>query len=339
VRDLAALGVEIKIVTGDHRDVARHVATAIGLPIRGLLTGRDIIALNADALAHQADRTTIFAEVDPSQKERIIAALRRAGHVVGYMGDGINDAPALHLADVGISVESAVDVAREAADFVLLRQDLDCLRQGIEEGRATFANTMKYVLMTESANLGNMLSMAAASLFLPFLPLLAPQVLLNNFLSDLPAMAIARDAVDPEMVARPRRWNIAFVRRYMIAFGLLSSVFDGLTFVLLAAVLHSEPATLRTGWFMESLLTELVVVFAVRTRRVFWKSRPSQVLLFSSLAVAIVAIVLPYTPVGTWFALVPLPPLLLVGVLTITVAYVICVELLKRAVMARIETT
>ncbi len=339
VLDLAALGVEIKVITGDHRDVARYVATAIGLPIRGLLTGREITALRDDALATVVERTTIFAEVDPSQKERIIGAVRKAGHVVGYMGDGINDAPALHAADVGISVESAVDVAREAADFVLLHQDLDCLRQGIEEGRATFANTMKYVLMTESANLGNMVSMALASLFLPFLPLLAPQVLLNNFLSDLPAMAIARDSVDPEMVARPRRWDIAFVRRYMITFGLLSSVFDGLTFVFLAAVLHSAPELLRTGWFVESLLTELFVVFAVRTRRFFWKSRPSMILLGSSLVVAVVAIALPYTPVGAWFLLVPMPPLVLGGLSAITLGYVASVELLKQAIMKKLEGT
>ena len=214
--------------------MARHVAEAVKLPLKGVLTGRELNDLHDEALWHLAERTTLFAEVDPNQKERIILALQKTGHVVGYMGDGINDAPALHAADVGISVDTAVDVAKDAADFVLLKQDLDILRQGIDEGRVTFANTLKYILTTISANFGNMFSMAGASMFLPFLPLLAPQILLNNFLSDIPAITIASDNVDPEMVEKPRRWNTKFIRNYMVLFGLVSSIFDFLTFGMLA---------------------------------------------------------------------------------------------------------
>ena len=204
-----------------------------------------------DALLHAVEHTNIFAEVDPSQKERLILALKKRGHVVGYMGDGINDAPALHAADVSISVDTAVDVAKEAADFVLLKQDLDILREGIDEGRRTFANTLKYVLTTISANFGNMFSMAGASALLPFLPLLAPQILLNNFLSDIPATTIASDNVDPEWVERPRRWDTAFIRDYMVLFGLVSSIFDFLTFGALWFLFHAAPAEFRTGWFIE----------------------------------------------------------------------------------------
>jgi Mg2+-importing ATPase len=336
IGELARLGVTVKVITGDHRDVARHVAKAIGLSTEHVMGGKEIAALDDHALVARAEATTIFAEVDPSQKERIVIALRGAGHVVGFMGDGINDAPALHAADVGISVDGAVDVAREAAGFVLLSNDLGVLARGIEEGRATFANTLKYVLTTESANLGNMVSMAAASLFLPFLPLLAQQVLLNNFLSDLPAMALARDGVDPEMVSAPRRWDIAFVRRFMIAFGLVSSAFDALTFVTLAVVLDVGVEGFRTGWFVESLLTELLVALVVRTRRPFWRSRPSPALAGTTLGVAVVALALPYLPLGAWFSLVPLPLPVLGTIIGITLAYVLAVEALKRAIFARL---
>ncbi len=335
VRDLGALGVALKVVTGDQLDVARHLASAIGLAVEGTLTGRQMAAMSDEALWHVAERTTLFAEVDPNQKERIILALRRTGHVVGYMGDGINDAPALHAADVGISVESAVDVARDAADFVLLRRDLDTLRAGIEEGRATFSNTLKYILTTESANFGNMLSMAAASLVLPFLPLLATQVLLNNFLSDMPAMALARDRVDPEFVARPQRWDLTFIRRAMVLFGLVSSVFDGLTFAALMA-LRVTPETFRTGWFVESLGTELLVALVVRTRRPFWRSRPGRALVVATALVGFVALALPYSPAARWFSLVAMPLPLLALVVGIATAYALTVEGLKRALFARV---
>ena len=266
----------IKLITGDSGPVARHVAASVGLRNDRVLSGQQLDELHDEALWHAAELTDLFVEVDPNQKERIILALKKTGHVVGFLGDGINDAPAMHAADTSLSVEGAVAVAREAADFVLLERDLDVIRRGIEEGRRTFANTLKYVLTTTSANLGNMISMAVVSLFLPFLPLLAGQILLNNFLSDVPAVGIADDSVDRELVEKPRRWDMKFLGRFMIEFGLLSSVFDFLTFGLLLWVFAAGPEIFRTGWFVESLLTELVIALVVRTRRPFWRSRPGQ---------------------------------------------------------------
>ncbi|WP_427914697.1 HAD-IC family P-type ATPase [Ramlibacter sp. MMS24-I3-19] len=265
------------MITGDNRNVARHVAEAIGLPAMFTMTGRELNATSEEALLHSAQQVTIFAEMDPNQKDRVIHALRKAGHVVGYMGDGINDAPALHTADVGISVDTSVDVAKDAADFVLLRKDLGILREGIDEGRRTFANTLKYILTTISANFGNMFSMAVASVVLPFLPLLASQVLLNNFLADIPATTIASDNVDREWVAAPRRWDTRFIRDYMILFGLVSSVFDLFAFGVLLWLFRAGADEFRTGWFIESLLTELVIALVVRTQGPFWRSRTWQV--------------------------------------------------------------
>ena len=255
---LRRLGVRLKIITGDNRHVARHVAEAVGVQVQRIITGADLANMKDEALWHLAPRVNLFAEVDPNQKERIITALQKTGHVVGYLGDGINDAPALHAADVGISVDQAVDVAKEAADFVLMEHDLEVLRQGIEEGRRTFANTIKYIFITTSANFGNMISMAAASLFLPFLPLLAKQILLNNFLSDIPAMGIAGDNVDPDWERTPHRWDIKLIRNFMITFGLVSVVFDLLTFAVLLYLAGEVTALFRTGWFVESLMTELL---------------------------------------------------------------------------------
>ncbi|MFO0900837.1 MAG: magnesium-translocating P-type ATPase [Pirellulales bacterium] len=324
--DLAARGVRLKVITGDNRLVARHVAAAVHLPEGALLTGNDLQGMSDEALWHAAERTAIFAEVDPHQKERIIVALQRTGHVVGYLGDGINDAPALHAADVGISVNTAVDVAKDAADLVLLEHDLEVLRDGIDEGRRTFANTLKYILTTTSANFGNMFSMAAASLFLPFLPLLASQILLNNFLSDIPGTTIAGDNVDPEWVAAPRRWDNGFIRRYMVLFGLVSSIFDFLTFGLLLWVFHASPEEFRTGWFIESLLTELVIALVVRTRRVFFRSRPGNLLLASTLVVIGVTLTLPYLPFESLFGFVPLPAPLLLALIGLTGLYVVAAE-------------
>ncbi len=230
LNELCRLGVSVKMITGDNPLVAASVARAVGLSTETVLTGQDLRRLTPEALRRQVDRVDVFAEIEPNQKEQIILALRKAGHVVGYQGDGINDASALHAADVGISVDTAVDVAKEAADFVLLEKDLAVLGRGVQEGRRTFANTLKYVFMATSANFGNMFSMAGASLFLPFLPLLPKQILLTNLLTDFPEMTIATDSVDPEMVLRPRRWNITFIRDFMLVFGLLSSVFDYATF-------------------------------------------------------------------------------------------------------------
>ncbi len=334
--DLAQRGVALKIITGDNRKVARHVAEAVGLPVEHRLTGQELDEMGDDALLHAAGVCTVFAEVDPNQKERIILALQKTGHVVGYMGDGINDALALHRADVGISVDTAVDVAKDAADFVLLHKDLAILRQGIDEGRMTFANTLKYILATSSANFGNMFSMAVASIFLPFLPLLASQILLNNFLSDIPATAIASDRVDEEWVAQPRRWDTIFIRDYMVLFGLLSSVFDLLTFGALLYLFQATPPEFRTGWFLESLLTELVIALVVRTRRPFYRSRPGNWLLISTVLVIIVALVLPYLPSSSIFGFVPLSVPLLLSMIGLTLAYVLAVELAKKSFYGRI---
>jgi P-type Mg2+ transporter len=337
IADLARRGVQLKIITGDNRKVAQHVAAAVNLPVGTVLTGSELNDMRDEALWQAAEGTTIFAEVDPNQKERIILALRKKGHVVGYMGDGINDAPALHAADVGISVDTAVDVAKDAADFVLLRQDLDILREGIDEGRVTFANTLKYILTTISANFGNMFSMAGASLFLPFLPLLAPQILLNNFLSDIPSTTIAGDNVDPEWVAKPRRWNTIFIRNYMVLFGLVSSAFDFLTFAALLFLFRASPQEFRTGWFVESLLTELVIALVVRTRHLFFRSRPSALLLMSTAAMVVVTLALPYLPFHYLFGFIPLPAPLLLAMIGLTALYVLVTEAAKKYFYMRLE--
>jgi Mg2+-importing ATPase len=337
IGDLARLGVELKIITGDNHLVALHTAETIGLQVSGVLTGAQLDDLHEEALWQAAEHTTLFAEVDPNQKERIIAALRKMGHVVGYMGDGINDAPALHAADVGISVDQAVDVAREAADFVLLERDLSTLQQGIVLGRTTFANTLKYVFITTSANFGNMFSMAGASLFLPFLPMLPMQILLTNFLTDFPAMSIATDSVDQEMIERPRRWNIRFIRRFMVTFGLVSSVFDYLTFGTMLLLLRSAEVQFRTGWFLESVLTELLILLVIRTQRPLFGSRPGKYLLMATLAVIAVTLALPYSPLGGLLGLTPLPLLMLLILLLITALYVTTSEVAKRVFYRRVQ--
>ena len=327
---LAQRGVALKIITGDNPQVARHVATQVGLANAALLSGADLQRMGDRALMLAVRHASVFADVDPGQKERILRALQRGGHVVGYLGDGINDALALHTADVGISVDTAVDVAKDAADLVLLRKDLVVLLEGMDEGRTTFANTLKYLLTVISANFGNMVSMALASVFLPFLPLLASQILLNNLLADLPAMAIARDRVDPEWVSRPRRWDTVFIRDYMVTFGLISSVFDLLTFGLLLWIFQAAAPEFRTGWFVESLLTELLVALVVRTRRPFYRSRPATSLVVITAGVVGVALALPYSPVAAWFDLVPMPLHLLAALIGLSLMYVVAVEWGKR---------
>ena len=335
IEDLQRLGVTVKVISGDVGGVAAHLASQIGLPSNRILTGVELNSMSDEALWHAAERTDLFVEVDPTHKERIVAALRRSGAVVGFMGDGVNDAPALHAADVGISVDSAVDVAREAATFVLLRHDLGVLRDGIVEGRRTFANTIKYITTTESANFGNMISMAAASMFLPFLPLTATQILLNNFLSDIPATAIATDRVDPEMVAQPERWDIREIRRFMFTFGAVSSVFDFATFALLLWVFSASAELFRTGWFVESLLTELVIALVVRTRRPFFRSRPGRLLLAATAAVAAVNFALPYLPFADALGFVPPSVGLLAALIGVTVLYVVGTELTKQLLHLR----
>jgi len=272
----------------------------------------------------------IFAEVEPNHKENVIRALMKAGNVVGYMGDGINDAPALHAADVGISVDSAVDVAKEAADFVLLEKDLGVLANGVREGRTTFANTLKYVFMATSANFGNMFSMAGASLFLKFLPLLPGQVLLMNLMTDFPEITIATDNVDPEMVQKPRRWDIGFIKRFMLVFGLLSSIFDYATFGVLILLLHATTKQFRTGWFVESVISASMIVLVIRTRRVFFKSRPSKYLFVTTLLVGAATLALPYTPLGKVIGFVPMPAYFYPWLLAIVIIYIGSAELAKR---------
>ena len=327
----ARLGVGVKITPGKNRHIAAHVADAVGLDGKALLSGAQLDAMTDEALWNAAARTDVFAEVDPNQKERIIGALRRSGRVVGYMGDGINDAPALHAADVGISVDRAADVAKESADIVLLEHDLAVLHEGVLQGRRTFANTIKYVFATTSANFGNMLSMAAASLFLPFLPLLAKQILLNNFLSDVPSVFIAGDNVDDAWLRKPYRWSVVSIRRFMIAFGLLSTAFDFVTFAVLWYVASGDPDLFRTGWFVESVLSELAVLLVIRTTLPFWKSAPGALLGWSTLATAILALALPYLPPAVLFDCEPLPWAVLSAVLGITAAYVLVTELAQRA--------
>jgi Mg2+-importing ATPase len=336
LQQLAARGIRIKIVTGDNRHVAAHVARSVSLDADALLTGAQIQAMKDEALWHLAPRTALFVEVDPQQKERIVRALQHAGHAVGYLGDGINDAPALHAADVGISVDQAVDVARESADMVLLRADLQVLCRGVDDGRRTFANTLKYIGVTTSANFGNMVSMALATPLLPFLPLAAKQILLNNFLSDLPSITIASDNVDEARLATAQHWDVHDLRRYMLVFGLTSTVFDLLTFVLLLKVFHAGEALFQTAWFVVSVLTELAVLMVLRTRLPAWRSRPATLLWVSAAAVAVGVLLLPYagTP-AQLFGLVPLPAALLASLLGVVLAYAAATERVKHRFYAR----
>jgi len=335
---LKGLGVSFKLVTGDHHLVAAHLSEQIGLPNAQMVTGADLRQMSDEALLAKVGQVQIFAEVEPNQKERIILALKKAGHVVGYSGDGINDASALHAADVGISVDSAVDVAKEAADIVLLEKDLDVLVDGVREGRVTFANTLKYVFMATSANFGNMFSMAGASLFLPFLPLLPKQILFTNVLTDIPEMTIATDAVDDELIQRPRRWDIGFIKKFMLTFGLVSSVFDYLTFAALFFVLDAGMGQFRTGWFIESVISAAMIVLVIRTRRPFLRSRPGNGLFLATVGIVAVTLALPFTPIGLVFGLAPLPMLFLALLMAIVALYMISAEVVKKIFYARLSS-
>ena len=334
---LKSLGVSLKIITGDNHLVAGNLSQQMGLSKTKIITGPDLRQLSDGALLRRVQDVDVFAEIEPNQKERIILALRKAGNVVGYMGDGINDASALHAADVGISVEGAVDVAKEAADIVLLEKDLGVLVQGVREGRTTFANTLKYVFMATSANFGNMFSMAGVSLVLPFLPLLPKQILLTNLLTDFPEMTIATDRVDDEMIDYPRRWNIQAIRKFMITFGLVSSVFDYVTFGVLLLVLHASQDQFRTGWFLESVISASLIVLVIRSRKPSFKSRPSKYLLMATLLVVVATLLLPLTPLGKILGLHPLPIsfLLLIGV--IVIGYIISAEITKRIFYSKVK--
>jgi Mg2+-importing ATPase len=330
INNLNKLGVKLKIITGDNALVAKSLALQVGIKDPKILTGGDLLKMSNTALIHQAPLTDIFAEVEPNQKERIITILKKAGNVVGFMGDGINDAPALHTADVGISVNTAVDVAKEAADIVLLSRDLDVLIKGIIEGRKTFTNTMKYIFMATSANFGNMFSMAGASLFLTFLPLLPKQILLTNLLTDFPEMAIATDRVDEINIQSPQRWDLGFIRRFMITFGLLSSVFDYLTFGVLLYVFHANEKTFQTGWFIESVISATLIVLVVRTRLPFFKSLPGRYLSIATVAILLFVLALPLTPIAGWFGFIRLPVAFYGWILLIVAGYILSAELAKR---------
>jgi Mg2+-importing ATPase len=335
VGELKNLGVSLKVITGDNQLVASHLSQEVGLDHPRILTGSDLRGMSDEALLQQVSEVSVFAEVEPNQKERIILSLQKSGNVVGYMGDGINDASALHAADVGISVEGAVDVAKNAADIVLLEKELAVLVKGIREGRTTFANTLKYVFMATSANFGNMFSMAGASLFLPFLPLLPKQILLTNLMTDFPEMTICTDTVDPQMVERPRRWNIRFIRRFMITFGALSSVFDYLTFGVLLLILHATTEQFRTGWFMESVISASMIVLVIRSRKPIFKNRPGKYLLMATLVVAGLTLVFPYTRLGRVFGFTALPTFFLLAMGLIVVLYLSAAEVVKRSFFKR----
>ena len=327
---LAASGVAVKIITGDNELVTRHVCAELGITVDGVLSGAEIAAMNDDALCARVEEVNLFCRANPQQKNRVLLALKARGHVVGYLGDGINDAPSLHTADVGISVDGAVDVAKQAAAMILLENDLVVLHAGIREGRRTFGNVMKYIMMATSSNFGNMFSMAAATLFLPFLPMLPLQVLLNNFLYDLSELPLPADNVDEDDLARPRRWDMGFIRTFMMTIGPVSSIFDFLTFWLLLAVLQADKALFRTGWFVESLATQVLVIFVIRTRASPFKSRAHPALAITSLGVVVLAIVLPFTPLASVLGFAPLPLRFIALLLGLTVIYLALVEMVKR---------
>jgi len=329
IADLKNMGVQLRIITGDNTLVAKHTGCAVGLCVDNILTGAELQSMD-DATAQKAiEAAWLYAEMDPGQKERIILALKKNQHVVGYMGDGINDAPALHAADVSISVNTAVDIAKEAADFVLMEKSLSVLKRGIELGRAAFTNTLKYIYITTSANFGNMFSMAGASLFMSFLPLLPKQILLINFMTDFPAMTIASDAVDPEAVAAPRRWDIKRLRNFMLIFGLISSAFDYITFGVLLLWFKSGEELFHSGWFVLSILTELMLLLVMRTQKPFFKSKPAPALLISTIGVAALTLLLPYLPVANILSISPIPPLILLALIGVAILYIITTEIAK----------
>ena len=337
IRELRRLGISLKVISGDNRLVAAYVSKRVGLGGAEIMTGPELREVGNEALLVLARDVDVFAEVEPNQKERIILALKKAGNVVGFMGDGINDASALHVADVGISVDSAVDVAKEAADIVLLEKNLNVLVEGVQEGRMTFANTLKYVFMATSANFGNMFSMAGASLFLPFLPLLPKQILLTNLLTDLPEMAIATDRVDSELVKEPRRWDIGFIRKFMLTFGIVSSLFDYLTFAALLLLLHANVDHFRTGWFLESVVSASLIVLIIRTRQPFFKSRPSTSLWLATLFVVLATLLLPYTELSRLFGFTPMPLEFLPVLAGILLLYIVTAEIAKKMFYRRVR--
>jgi Mg2+-importing ATPase len=328
--ELQKIGVTIKVVTGDSDLVTRHVCQQLNIPVQAVLTGKEIAELDDQTLQRRVETANLFCRVNPGQKQRVILALKANQHVVGYMGDGINDAPSLHAADVGLSVDSAVDVAKAAADIILLKQDLNVLHAGVLEGRRTFGNIMKYIMMGTSSNFGNMFSMAGAALFLPFLPMLPTQILLNNILYDISEIPIPLDEVDAQETAQPRVLDLGFIRNFMLVIGPISSLFDFLTFYVLIEILKAEEKLFQTGWFVESLCTQVLVIFVIRTRGNPFKSKPHPLLALTSIAIVATAIFLPLTPLGSYFGFVA-PPASFYGILTVMViAYLGIVQMGKQ---------
>jgi len=326
---LAASGVGLKILSGDDPVVVKRLASLVGLNPARVLSGADVARLSDEALAVQVRSTDAFGRLAPDQKSRIVKALQAGGAVIGFLGDGINDAPALKVADVGLSVDGATGVAQAAADMILLASDLEVVADGVEEGRRTFANIMKYVRMGASSNFGNMLSMAIASMVLPFLPMLPTQILLNNLLYDLSELGIPFDRVSRAATAQPQVWSMTRLARFAAIMGPLSSVFDFLTFGALIMLFHASPGEFRTAWFIESMATQILVIFVIRTNGRPWRNWPDPVLSASSLIALLVAMVVPFTPVGTWFGFVAPPPLMMAGIALLVVVYLACAELLK----------
>jgi len=331
LRLLAQSGIELKILTGDNELVTRKTCELIGQDVRGTLTGAEIETMDGETLSRVVERVTIFSRMTPVQKNRVMNALKRNGHVVGFMGDGINDAPSIREADVGISVENAVDIAKESADIILLKNDLRILNDGVLEGRKTFGNTMKYILMGTSSNFGNMFSVAGASLFLKFLPMLPIQILLNNLLYDVSESTIPTDNVDASYISTPKKWDIEFIKKFIIIFGPISSLFDFITFAILLFIFQADAALFQTAWFIESICTQTLVIFVIRTRVVpFYTSRPSRLLFASTIAIVLLASILPFTVIGSIFGFVQ-PPLTFFAVLgTLIAGYILIVELVKR---------
>ena len=332
---MRADGVDVKILTGDNELVAAHVCAQAGLAAEGIVSGADIDSLSMAALGALADRTTVFARMSPVQKNRVLLALKARGHVVGFLGDGINDAPALHTADVGISVASAVDVARDAAQVVLLDRDLRVLHKGIIEGRKAFGNVLKYLLMGTSSNFGNMFSMAVAALVLPFLPMLPPQILLNNFLYDAAQITIPTDHVDDVLIRMPRRWDMRLVRRFMVAVGPVSSIFDFVTFWILLTMFRAAEPTFHTGWFVESLVTQTLVLFVIRTTGNPLRSRASRPLTWSIFGAIALGVALPFLPIAGSLGFTPLPLRFLLLLAPLTLAYLVLVQVVKARVVGR----
>jgi len=321
------LGVGIKIITGDSEIIAQKVARDVGFRYKRVLTGSQVEAMGEEDLAVIAWKTDIFARVTPSQKVRIIQALRKDGHTIGYLGDGINDAPALHSADVGISVNTGVDVAKDAASIVLLNKSLGVIADGIRQGRITFQNTIKYVLMGTSSDFGNMVSAAAASVFLPFLPMTPVQVLLTDILYDTSQISIPTDHVDEDQIRRPKSWNIAYIKRFMLLFGPISTLYDFLTFAIMYFAFHARGGMFQTGWFVESLITEILVIFVIRTKKIpFWKSLPSLPVFGTAIAVVLIGLYLPFSPFAVYLGFKPLPGLFFLILIVLTLTYLILVE-------------